>query len=306
MRLLRATGVCIMFACVATFAQRPATDTLPAAGGDITIVPIAHATVEILQGAHVILVDPALEPDPSQMPPPPPPPPALRGTQPGDISGRGSMPAPPPPPPGRGGRSAPPPMTVAQRSVRFSGLKPPTLILVTHEHEDHFDREAIAAFSTPATKVVLPSVVSSQVSGAVAIANGETKMADGVTIEAIPSYNLRPDPQFGDTFHPKGRGNGYVVTVGGKRLFFAGDTSCTPEIKALKNIDVAFLPMNLPFTMSSADAIECAKAFRPKIAYPYHYQGPERGGPAAFAAALEGSGIEVRVRDWYMSLPAQR
>jgi len=112
-------------------------------------------------------------------------------------------------------------------------------------------------------------------------------------------YNLQRGFQ-GELFHTKGRGNGYVVTLGGKRIYVAGDTECTPEMKALRNIDVAFLPMNLPYTMTPAEAADCAKAFKPKIVYPYHYRGQD---PKAFAAALKGSGIEVRLRDWYPGAP---
>jgi L-ascorbate metabolism protein UlaG (beta-lactamase superfamily) len=95
------------------------------------------------------------------------------------------------------------------------------------------------------------------------------------------------------------------VSLAGKRLYFAGDTACTPEMKALQNIDVAFLPMNLPFTMSAAEAVECAKAFKPKMVYPYHYLGPDRGGPVEFEKALQGTGIVVRVQDWYVGVPAR-
>jgi L-ascorbate metabolism protein UlaG (beta-lactamase superfamily) len=109
-------------------------------------------------------------------------------------------------------------------------------------------------------------------------------------------YNLVRGPQPGRLFHDQGRGNGYIITLAGKRLYFAGDTECTPEMKALTNIDVAFLPMNLPYTMTPAEAADCARAFKPKVVYPYHYQGQD---PKAFAEALTGTGIDVRVRDWY-------
>ena len=109
-------------------------------------------------------------------------------------------------------------------------------------------------------------------------------------------YNLQRGPAAGQLFHTKGRGNGYVITIGGKRLYFAGDTECTPEMKALKNIDVAFLPMNLPYTMPPSEAADCAKAFQPKIVYPYHFQGQK---VEDFQAALKGSGIDVRVLNWY-------
>ena len=128
------------------------------------------------------------------------------------------------------------------------------------------------------------------------MANGETKTISGVSIEAVPMYNLQRGPSAGQLFHTKGRGNGYVVNVGGKRLYFAGDTECIPEMKALKNIDVAFIPMNLPYTMPPSEAAECVKAFKPKITYPYHSMGSDL---KQFEDALKGSGVEVRIRDWY-------
>ena len=128
------------------------------------------------------------------------------------------------------------------------------------------------------------------------IANGEKKTIDGVEIEAVPMYNLQRGPAAGQLFHTKGRGNGYIVTLGGKRIYLAGDTECTPEMKALKNIDVAFVPMNLPYTMPPNEAADCVKAFKPKIVYPYHYMGSDL---KEFEDALKGSGVEVRIRDWY-------
>jgi L-ascorbate metabolism protein UlaG (beta-lactamase superfamily) len=100
----------------------------------------------------------------------------------------------------------------------------------------------------------------------------------------------------GASYHTKGRGNGYIITIGGKRLYVAGDTSCTPEMRALERIDVAFVPMNLPFTMSPAEAAGCVKAFKPRVVFPYHYSGSD---PQEFASAMRDSGIEVRVRNWY-------
>ena len=114
-------------------------------------------------------------------------------------------------------------------------------------------------------------------------------------------YNLQRGPAAGQLFHDKGRGNGYIVTLGGKRIYIAGDTECTPEMKALKNIDVAFVPMNLPYTMPPSEAADCVKAFKPKIVYPYHYRGQNLD---EFANALKGTGIDVRIRDWYAPGPA--
>jgi L-ascorbate metabolism protein UlaG (beta-lactamase superfamily) len=132
------------------------------------------------------------------------------------------------------------------------------------------------------------------VQGAEPMANGEKKVIGDVTIEAVRMYNLQPDRESGTIFHPKGRGNGYILTLGGKRLYVAGDTACTPEMIALKNIDVAFLPMNLPYTQSPSEAAECAKGFRPRVVYPYHYFESD---PRVFESALKDTGIEVRLRD---------
>jgi L-ascorbate metabolism protein UlaG (beta-lactamase superfamily) len=279
------TVVSCVLAGLVIQAQRPAPDVLPASGGDITIIPITHGTLQIEHGAHVILIDPARFGPGSTMPPPPPPPPPGKGGAPQGGADPNSTPA-----------------TAAQMSL-FKGLKPPTIILITDIHEDHLDKGAIVAVQKPNMTIVAPAAASAQMKGAVTMANGETKTIDGVTIEAVPMYNTQPDPQFKQIFHTKGRGNGYVVTLGGKRLYIAGDTACTPEMKALKNIDVAFLPMNLPYTMAPPEAVECAKAFKPAIVYPYHYFGQD---PNVFASALKGSGIDVRLRDWYHGVKPPR
>jgi L-ascorbate metabolism protein UlaG (beta-lactamase superfamily) len=114
-------------------------------------------------------------------------------------------------------------------------------------------------------------------------------------VEAIPMYNLKPAAN-GTLYHEKGRGNGYVVTYGGKRFYFSGDTEGTPEMKALRNIDVAFVCMNLPYTMPPDAAAEAVRAFHPAIVYPYHYSQSDL---TVFSKALAGSGIDVRIRDWY-------
>ncbi|MEZ5319924.1 MAG: MBL fold metallo-hydrolase [Vicinamibacterales bacterium] len=180
--------------------------------------------------------------------------------------------------------------------ANFDGLHAPTLILVTDIHGDHLDPASVQKLGTPSTSVVAPAAAADRLPGATVIANGETKTVAGVRIEAVPMYNLTRGPSAGQLFHDKGRGNGYVLTLGGKRIYIAGDTECTPEMKALRDIDVAFLPMNLPYTMTPAEAADCAKAFHPAIVYPYHYRGQDVN---AFARALEGTGIDVRLRDWY-------
>jgi L-ascorbate metabolism protein UlaG (beta-lactamase superfamily) len=180
--------------------------------------------------------------------------------------------------------------------AHYDGIPKPTHILVTDIHGDHMDPKTIAAVKTPTTPVVTPAAVAASVPGATVIANGETKAIDGVSIEAVPMYNLVRGPSAGQLYHTKGRGNGYIVTLGGKRIYIAGDTECTPEMKALKDIDVAFVPMNLPYTMPPTEAAACVKAFAPKIVYPYHYRGSNL---QEFQDALKGSGIDVRIRDWY-------
>jgi L-ascorbate metabolism protein UlaG (beta-lactamase superfamily) len=125
--------------------------------------------------------------------------------------------------------------------------------------------------------------------------NGEKVPWGAFTVEAVPMYNMVRGPAPGKFFHTKGRGNGYIVTYGGTRIYISGDTEATPEMRALQNIDVAFLCMNTP-TMTPEEAADAAKAFHPKVAIPYHYRGSD---PAVFQKALAGTGIEVRLLDWY-------
>lgn len=174
--------------------------------------------------------------------------------------------------------------------------KQANLIFVTDIHGDHFQPDALAAVRGPSTTVVGPQVVADKLPGIIVMHNGETRTVDSITVEAVPMYNLTRGPSAGTLYHTKGRGNGYILTLGGKRVYLAGDTECTPEMKALRNIDVAFMPMNLPFTMTPQEAAACAKIFKPRIVYPYHYKGQDT---KAFAAALAGTGIDVRLRDWY-------
>ena len=179
----------------------------------------------------------------------------------------------------------------------YSGLPKADLILITDIHGDHMDPKAVAPLKKPGTKIVAPAAVQKTMTEAEVIHNGETKTVAGIQIEAVAMYNLKRGPKPGALYHDKGRGNGYVLTLGGRRLYFSGDTACVPEIEALKNIDVAFLTMNLPYTMPPQEAAACAKAFRPKIVYPYHYRGSDL---QVFANALKYiESIDVRLRDWY-------
>jgi len=180
------------------------------------------------------------------------------------------------------------------RLADYATLPKADLILVTHAHSDHLDPHALAAVRTPKTVVVVASVCEGKIEGAQVMRNGEERTVAGVTIAAVPAYNLvnlRPD---GSPFHPKGEGNGYVLTFGDTRVYVAGDTENVPEMKALQGIAVAFLPMNLPYTMTPEMVADAARAFRPKILYPYHFGDTD---PSKLVALLaDEKGIEVRVR----------
>lgn len=171
------------------------------------------------------------------------------------------------------------------------------LILITDIHRDHFDPEAIARVKKEDTRIVAPPAVAADLPGAITLRNGESMELGSIRITAVPMYNLKRGPEPGRLYHEKGRGNGYLVEVGGKRLYVSGDTECTQEMKELDNIDVAFVSMNLPYTMPPSEAAECIRAFGPKIVYPYHYRGSDL---AELEAALaDRDDIEVRIRDWY-------
>jgi len=178
----------------------------------------------------------------------------------------------------------------------FAGRPKADLILITDIHGDHMDPAALAEIAAAQTTIIAPTAVAKTVTQAKVLANGETTKWGDWTIEALPMYNLQRGPSAGKLYHDKGRGNGYILTFGGTRFYMAGDTEGIPEMKALKNIDIAFIPMNLPYTMPPEEAAEAVKAFHPKIVYPYHYRGSDI---KKFEALLAGTGIEVRLRDWY-------
>lgn len=170
-------------------------------------------------------------------------------------------------------------------------------ILITDIHGDHMDKAMVAKLKKETTVVIAPAAVAKTILEAQVMNNGEKKKFGDIEIEAIPMYNLQRGPQPGALYHTKGRGNGYVLTIGGKRIYISGDTEVIPEMRALKNIDVAFVCMNLPYTMTPEEAAAGVKAFRPKIVYPYHYKGSDL---KVFAGALANEkGIEVRLREWY-------
>ena len=185
------------------------------------------------------------------------------------------------------------------RPGNISGLRPANLILITDIHRDHMDTAYIAALSDQNTEIIAPAAVQETVTEAKVLSNGEGMQWHNWKIAAVPMYNIRHLMPNGQPYHPRGRGNGYVLSYGGKNFYFAGDTEGTPEMRALRDIDVAFVPMNLPYTMSPEEAAAAVRAFEPKIAIPYHYRGQDL---QRFADALRGSGIEVRLLDWYSDI----
>jgi L-ascorbate metabolism protein UlaG (beta-lactamase superfamily) len=195
----------------------------------------------------------------------------------------------------------------------LTAAKPADLILITDDPAHHFDPKAIERLRKGSAPIVVPASLKARVTDGIVLPNGEHTVAAGVTVESVAAYDITP----GEPYHPKGEANGYVVTLGGKRIYVGGVTECVPEIQALRNIDVAFVPILLPLGRMAPDAAaECVKAFKPKIVYPYHYDqayaarltnpGAPRGDSAAIAAgveafrkALRAQGVEVRIGGFY-------
>ncbi len=176
----------------------------------------------------------------------------------------------------------------------YAAMPKADLILVTHEHGDHLDPEAIAAVRKEGTAIVLTQKCAARIKGGIVMKNGDAREAAGLKIEAVPAYNIlhkRPD---GGPFHPRGDGNGYIIAFGDTRVYVAGDTENTPEMKALKDIAIAFLPMNLPYTMTPEMVADAARAFRPRILYPYHLGKTDTAQLPKLLSAEKG--IEVRIR----------
>lgn len=235
-----------------------AQDLVRAPNGDITITPLAHASVQIEYGVHVVQVDPW------------------------SVAG-------------------------------LAGAKPADLVLVTDADAGahHLDRTAIAKVRKHGAPVVIPASGRAHVPDGIVLNNGEQRTFAAMRVEAIAAYDLSP----GEPYHPKGEANGYVLTIGGARIYIAGVTECVPEMRSLGRLDVMFVPMNLPNgRMTPSAAAACVRALKPRVAYPYHYdQGyiRRRSDPAArtppeilqsldeFAALVQPDGIEVRRGAWY-------
>jgi L-ascorbate metabolism protein UlaG (beta-lactamase superfamily) len=181
------------------------------------------------------------------------------------------------------------------READYSTLPDADLILITHEHGDHLDPDAVAELRKDGTEIVVSGSCEGSLEGAAVMRNGETRTAAGLRIEAVPAYNIVHMRSEGMPYHPKGNGNGYIISFGDLRVYVAGDTENTPEMKELQGIDVAFLPMNLPYTMTPEMVADAARAFRPKILYPYHFGDTDTNELVRLLAEEED--IEVRIRE---------
>lgn len=181
------------------------------------------------------------------------------------------------------------------RLADYSTFPKANLILITHEHGDHLDAGALEKIRTDKTIMILTETCAAKIPGGIVMKNGDVETIGGLTIEAIPAYNLIHMRSEGVPYHPKGIGNGYVITFGDKRVYVAGDTENIPEMKNLKNIDCAFLPMNLPYTMTPEMVADAAKAFKPTVLYPYHFGDTD---PTQLVELMKDTPeVEVRVRN---------
>lgn len=249
----------IVVAAAPVRAQLPSTTSIPAAGGPIVITALGHASVQIEQGGKVVIVDP--------------------------VSGQADL----------------------------SKAKQADLILVTDIHPDHFDPAAVAKLRKPGAPVVVPPAVADtkKIPNTTVMLNATMKTNEealaGITVISVPAYNIQRGPAPGQLYHPRGRGQGYILTFSDKlaaarlkqagSVYVAGDTECVPAMATwVKDVDVALLPMNLPYTMTPAEAAKCVQEFKPKVAIPYHYMGQK---PEEFVEALKGQPIEVRLLNWY-------
>lgn len=182
---------------------------------------------------------------------------------------------------------------MGDRVTDYSSMPKANYIFVTHEHGDHFDKDAIAALTAAGTRLITNQRCADMMGYGTAMANGEqTTLANGIKVEAVPAYNITE----GHTqFHPKGRDNGFILTIDELRIYIAGDTEDIPEMADVKNIDVAFLPCNQPYTMTTDQLVKAAKTVKPKILFPYHYGQTDVTG---LPSLLEADGIDVRIRHY--------
>ena len=179
------------------------------------------------------------------------------------------------------------------RVADYSKMPKADIVFITHEHGDHLDLDALQHIRTDATIIVQTGKCEQANPGGVVMRNGDAMTVEGIPVEAVPAYNIQHKRENGQPFHPRGEGNGYVLTFGETRVYIGGDTENIPEMQALREIDIAFLPMNLPYTMTPEMAADAARQFKPKVLYPYHFGSTET---ARLGELLQGEPIEVRIR----------
>jgi L-ascorbate metabolism protein UlaG (beta-lactamase superfamily) len=181
------------------------------------------------------------------------------------------------------------------RYADYSKLPKADIVLITHQHGDHFDKAALNLITKPDVKIIITETISKDYEGGIIMKNGDTKIIQGVEIQAVPAYNVEHKRNSGDPFHPKGEGNGYVITFGNKRVYIAGDTENVPEMDQIENLDIAFLPMNLPYTMTPEMVADAAIRMQPTVLYPYHFGDTD---PKLLVDLLKNEkNIEVRIRN---------
>ena len=182
---------------------------------------------------------------------------------------------------------------LGNKTIDYTAMPKANFIFVTHEHGDHFDKEAIKQLSNDGTRLITNRRCADMLGSGQVMANGDKiKIADDFTVEAVPAYNITE----GHTqFHPQGRDNGYILTIDGLRIYIAGDTEDIPEMEQIKDIDIAFLPCNQPYTMTIDQIVKAAKTIKPKVLFPYHYSETPVN---QIVMKLGGSGIDVRIRDY--------
>jgi L-ascorbate metabolism protein UlaG (beta-lactamase superfamily) len=181
------------------------------------------------------------------------------------------------------------------RLADYSQLPKADLILLTHHHGDHLDMDALKHIRTASSTLVLTAECAKTLDGGIVMGNGDVQELDGIRVEAVPAYNIVHRRDSGEPYHPKGVGNGYICTIGGLRLYIAGDTENIPEMAEMKDIDIAFLPMNVPYTMTPEMVAKAARMIRPHYLYPYHYGQTD---PQELDRLLKGEkGMEIRIRN---------
>jgi L-ascorbate metabolism protein UlaG (beta-lactamase superfamily) len=176
----------------------------------------------------------------------------------------------------------------------YADMPKADIILITHEHQDHLDPKAVEDVRTETTALILTRICAERIDGGTVMKNGDEETIDGIRIEAVPAYNIEHMRSPGVPYHPRGDGNGYIITFGNRRVYIAGDTENTPELKAIKNIDVVFLPMNLPYTMVPEMAADACRALKPGILYPYHFGQTDTSQLKALLK--DEPGVEIRIR----------